>query len=35
MNKSDNIDKLKIGDHTLLLYEDEAEMISKSISFIR
>jgi PAS domain S-box-containing protein len=35
MNNTDNIDKLKIGDHTLLLYEDESEMISRSISFIR
>ena len=31
----DNIEQLKLGDHSVLLYEDEAEIIDRSISFIR
>jgi len=32
--KIDNMDKLKLGDHTVLLYEDEVNIISSLVSFI-
>jgi PAS domain S-box-containing protein len=31
----DDLDKLNTGDHTVLLYENETEMISSSVSFIK
>lgn len=33
--KINNIDKLKNGDHTVLLYETESEILSASVSFIK
>jgi len=34
-NKIDNLDKLKNGDHTVLLYESKSEILSASVSFIK
>jgi len=33
--KISNLDKIKTGDHTVLLYKNESEIISASISFIK
>jgi len=30
-----NLDKIKTGDHTVLLYKKPAEILSASISFIK